>query len=53
MISRFKREIADLSEDEKDVRVLAHIKICPLLAKNNDMIDVYQNTYAYTVDRLN
>jgi hypothetical protein len=53
LISRFKREVADLSEDEKDVRILANIQICPLLGQNNDMIDVYQNTYAYTVDRFN
>ncbi|UKM66215.2 DUF6090 family protein [Flavobacteriaceae bacterium GSB9] len=53
LISRFKREVADLSEDEKDVRVLANIQICPLLGQNSDMIDVYQNTYAYTIDRLN
>jgi hypothetical protein len=53
LISRFKREVADLSEDEKDVRILANIQICPLLGVNSDMIDVYQNTYAYTVDRLN
>jgi hypothetical protein len=53
LISRFKREVADLSEDEKDVRILANIQICPLLGQYNDMIDVYQNTYAYTVDRFN
>ena len=53
LISRFKREVADLSEDEKDVRILANIQICPLLGQNSDMIDVYQNTYAYTVDRFN
>ena len=53
LISRFKREVADLSEDEKDVRILANIQICPLLGQNSDMIDVYQNTYAYTVDRVN
>ncbi|SEQ96796.1 hypothetical protein SAMN05421824_2698 [Hyunsoonleella jejuensis] len=53
LISRFKREVADLSEDEKDVRILANIQICPLLGQNSDMIDVYQNTYPYTVDRFN
>lgn len=51
LISRFKREVADLSEDENDVRILANIQICPLLGQNSDMIDVYQNTYAYTIDR--
>ena len=53
LISRFKREVADLSEDEKDVRILANIQISPLLGQDSDMIDVYQNTYAYTVDRFN
>ena len=53
LISRFKREVSDLSEDEKDVRVLANIQICPLLGQDSDMIDVYQNTYAYTIDRFN
>ncbi len=53
LISRFKREVADLSEDEKDVRILANIQICPLLGQNSDMIDVYQNTYPYTIDRFN
>jgi hypothetical protein len=51
LISRFKREIADLSEDENDVRILANIQLCPLLGQYSDMIEVYQNTYAYTIDR--
>ncbi len=53
LISRFKREVADLSEDENDVRILANIQLCPLLGQNSDLIDVYQNTYAYTIDRSN
>ena len=53
LISRFKREVADLSEDENDVRILANIQLCPLLGQNSDLINVYQNTYAYTIDRSN
>ena len=53
LISRFKREIADLSEDENDVRILANMQLCPLLGENSDLINVYQNTYAYTIDRSN
>ncbi len=53
LISRFKREVSDLSEDENDVRILANIQLCPLLGQNSDLIDVYQNTYAYTIDRSN
>jgi len=53
LISRFKREVADLSEDEDDVRIMANIQICPLLGQDSDLIDVYQNTYAYTIDRSN
>lgn len=53
LISRFNREVADLSEDEKDVRILANIQICPLLGLNSDLIAVYQNAYAYTIDRSN
>ena len=52
-ISRFKREVADLSEDEEDVRVMANIQLAPLLGQENDLIDEYQNTYAYTTDRQN
>ncbi len=52
-ISRFKREVSDLSEDENDVRILANMQLCPLLGVNSDLINVYQNTYAYTIDRSN
>jgi hypothetical protein len=53
LISRFKREVADLSEDENDVRVLANIQLCPLLGEINDLVNVYENAYAYTTDRNN
>lgn len=53
LISRFKREIADLNENENDVRILANMQLCPFLGENSDLINVYQNTYAYTIDRLN
>lgn len=53
LISRFKREVADLSEDKDDVRILVNIQLCTLLGQNSDLIDVYQNTYAYTIDRSN
>jgi hypothetical protein len=42
LISRFQREVADLSEDEKDVRILANIQICPLLGQTSDLADVYK-----------
>ena len=35
------------------MRILANIQLCPLLGQNSDLIDVYQNTYAYTIDRSN
>ena len=53
LISRFKREVADLSEDEYDVRTMANIQLAPLLSTENDLIDEYENTYAYTIDRDN
>jgi len=53
LISQFKREVSDLSEDENDVRILANMQLCPLLGVNSDLINVYQNTYAYTIDRSN
>jgi hypothetical protein len=53
LISRFKRELADLSEDEYDVRTMANIQLAPLLSTENDLIDEYENTYAYTIDRDN
>ena len=53
LISRFQREVADLSEDEKDVRILANMQICPLLGQTSDLANVYQNAYAYTIDRSN
>lgn len=52
-ISRFKREIADLSEDEVDVRVMANSQLAPLLSQESDLINEYENTYAYTIDRYN
>ena len=53
LLSRFKREVADLSEDENDVRVMANVQLAPLLSQENDLIDEYENTYAYTIDRDN
>ncbi|NNL15242.1 MAG: hypothetical protein HKO81_01210 [Flavobacteriaceae bacterium] len=53
LISRFKREIADLSEDEIDVRVIANNQLAPLLGEEDDLINEYENTYAYTIDREN
>jgi len=53
LISRFKREIADLSEDEIDVREIANTQLAPLLGQEDDLINEYENTYAYTIDREN
>ena len=53
LISRFKREVSDLNEDEYDVRILANIQLCPLFGQNSDLVNVYQNAYAYTVDNSN
>ena len=53
LISRFKREVADLSEDEYDVREMANVQLAPLLSQEDDLINEYENTYAYTIDRDN
>lgn len=53
LISRFKREIADLSEDEIDVREIANNQLAPLLSEEDDLINEYENAYAYTIDRNN
>ncbi|WP_431136139.1 DUF6090 family protein [Psychroserpens mesophilus] len=50
-ISRFKRELADLNEDEYDVRTMANDQLAPLLSQQSDLINEYQNTYTYTIDR--
>ncbi|WCO02727.1 DUF6090 family protein [Psychroserpens ponticola] len=52
-ISRFKRELADLNEDEYDVRTMANDQLAPLLSQKSDLINEYENTYAYTIDRDN
>ncbi|WP_456439718.1 DUF6090 family protein [Psychroserpens sp.] len=52
-ISRFKRELADLNEDEYDVRTMANDQLAPLLSQESDLIIEYENTYAYTIDRDN